>query len=78
MEKQDCLNKIDEMIPDMVQYVKERAEYYLRSGAIDMDEFDSDFVLPKVLLHVCLNDASGQYKPLWAEAQEVAKNLKHF
>jgi len=30
------------------------------------------------LLHVCLNDASGQYKPLWAEAQEVAKNLKHF
>jgi hypothetical protein len=78
MEKQDCLNKIDEMIPDMVEYVKKRAERYLSSGAIDMDEFDSDFVLPKVLLHVCLNDASDQYKPLWAEAQEVAKNLKHF
>ena len=77
--KKFCIEKIDEMMPDITKLIKEKAVYYLNSGAIDIDGFSDNYLLPKILLSVICDDIKNQYYPYNDEkSKKVIKNLKNF
>jgi len=78
MTKDECREKINSMLPDVIELIKQKTEHYLQCGAVETEDFKNDYILPKAILHVCLIDASEQYRSLWKEGQAVIKNLKHF
>ena len=78
MTKEDCLQKIEEMIPDVVSLIRNRAGEYLGYGAIELEDYEDDYVLPKIFIYAVADEIKFQFKPLYAEHLKEAKNLTYF
>jgi hypothetical protein len=50
----------------------------LDSGAIDLDDYNNDFRLPKLLYHTALLRVAESYIPLNNQDRATVKNLAHF
>jgi chlorite dismutase len=63
---------------DFMGFFHKRAKDLLNSGAIDLEKYENDFRLPKIILSVVLKEASYQYEPLNHMDKKTARNLEHF
>jgi hypothetical protein len=82
MNRQDALWKIDEMVNSqdgVIEYIKKECERLLSCGAVDYDDYENNYVLPKLILTVALENCARQYLPPYntQHKREVA-NLRKF
>jgi len=76
--KYETLIRIKEMLPDIMTGVLKQAEHLLDSGAIDIDDYNKDYVLPKIILTACLYDLAYSYKPYNKDDIKTVNNLRKF
>lgn len=74
----EVTKRIKEMLPDVTAGILNQAERLLKSGAVDLDDYDSDYELPKIILSACLLDVVGYYMPYDPGAIKTVKNLRNF
>ena len=76
--RKDVLSKIDELMPDITEFIKQKAEKALSCGAIDLDDYEDDYTLTKIVLTAVAKELSYVYRP-WSESgREEVKNLESF
>ena len=80
MTEKEALERVDDLANQTANMIREQAEKYIRSGAVDLEHnSELPFWLPKLLTSAaCLHAAdqwSNAYDKEWMEARE---NLSHF
>ncbi|OPX89044.1 MAG: hypothetical protein A4E53_01652 [Pelotomaculum sp. PtaB.Bin104] len=78
MEKTSCKRKIDEMLPELMNKLREECARLYSCGALNVEEYEDNYLLPKIILCVALKNQSWQYRPLTQEGKKEAKNLERF
>ena len=81
MTKNECKAKIEEMLPDIVDYLRTETARLLNCGAFDIEQDDPEtYRAAKIVLTVAIENASVLYSPfLWDKvAQGEIKNLRRF
>jgi hypothetical protein len=78
MDKVIFKEKIDAMMPDLIEGIRKECISLYESGGIDVKQFGNDYQLPKLILTVALENQSTQYTPLSPTYKKDLKNLKHF
>lgn len=63
---------------DFMEFFNKYAKDILSSGAIDLDRYEDNYRLPKMVLCVALKAASWQYTPLNESDKKTVRNLEHF
>lgn len=58
----------------------EECKRLIRSGAVDLENEQDDYRIPKALIHVALKNVADGWSPLhWDKAtQKLIKSLSHF
>jgi hypothetical protein len=64
--------------PDFMDFFNRYARKILLSGAIDLEAYENDYRLPKIVLCSALKEASFQYTPLSKDDKKTLKNLEYF
>ncbi len=79
MEKAYFKEKIDSMIPDLIEGIRKECNRLYDSGAIDTSSYENDYVLPKIILTVAIENNARQYTPPDDKkyGREMA-NIRHF
>ena len=76
--------KVDKMLFDVCSSVHKRVEHLLNSGALNMEDWEDNFLLPKALLSDALHEVAANYDhtgndSLYSKEQKAQiKNLRHF
>lgn len=78
MNELDFLDKIKTMLVNLQIDTLNDCQRLFNSGGIDPEEFGNDYLLPKIILHVALQNQADQYRPLQEEGREQANNLRNF
>lgn len=79
MNKDTCMKKVNEMADDIHSSIIKECDRLFQSGGIGTSEFnDDEYVLPKILLVVALEDIASQYKPPAELYDSEIDNLRHF
>ena len=78
MTKDEFEVKLEDMLTKSISSLRKDGMKLFESGGIDPEEFENDYLLPKIILSVILKNLSFQYLPLSKEAKAQAKNLEHF
>lgn len=78
MDKAIFIDKINSMMPDLIEGIRNDAVRLFESGAIDTEKYTNDYLLPKIILTVAIENQIVQYYPLSSEGKKEVKNLKHF
>lgn len=76
--EEQLMAKIDSMIPELINSIREKAKELYHSGGIDPEKYEDNFLLPKIILTATLKDQVWQYMPFSPEAKKIVKNLEHF
>lgn len=71
----DKCNDIIENIDDML---KAKVQSALNSGALNIEEYNDDYIIPKAIISVALKSLADGYAPITRDAVRVADNLVHF
>jgi len=61
--KEQCLGKVAEMAAQISKHIREKAVQLLNSGAVDLESYQDDYILPKILLVACLEHEADQWRP---------------
>jgi hypothetical protein len=73
------MEKIREMLPDLQEWLLKRCDQLLRSGGIRLEDYEDDFLLPKILLTAALLDAAHDcYGPRDPKFMRQVQNLRYF
>jgi len=78
MTKDQCMQKIDELLIDIPDYLRKRTEALLLSGGVDHEAYMDNFELPKMLMHVALKDCADGFPPMSDKHRALVKNLANF
>ena len=76
--RKDVLSKIDELMPDITEFIKQKAEKALSCGAIDLDDYNDDYILTKIVLTAVAKELSYAYRPWSEDGRKEVKNLESF
>lgn len=72
------MTRIHEMLSKSHTKIIEESERLLKSGGVNLESYDDDYLLPKIILYVALKNQAEQWKPFDKNALKDAKNLEHF
>ena len=81
MTKNECQAKIEEMLPDVIDYLRTETARLLGCGALNYEKDDPEtYRAAKTLLTVALENASGLYSPFpWDKVgRKEIRNLRRF
>jgi hypothetical protein len=78
MTRKEFDAKLNELISQIPDLIKGQAQHYIVNGAIDLDDYENDFILPKAVLCAALAEVKFQFHPLSDEGRKLVKNLEHF
>ena len=78
MTKKQFTQKINELKRENNKFITEKSKKILNSGAINLPDWDDDFRLPKIVMHIICKELVWQWEPLAKELQKEAKNLEYF
>ena len=76
--KDQCLEKLAEMADQVKGHIMEKAAQLLKSGAINLPDFENDYQLPKILLTASLEHEADQWRPFDKAMRRVVKKLGRF
>lgn len=75
MTKEQFYAKVDELIDNSTQRMKDCARKLALSGAIDFEKYEDNYELPKEAAFAIFNEMKFQHKPLTKHGQKNAENL---
>ena len=78
MTKEQFLTKIDEMSDTTAKAIREKARKILKTGAFEINEYEDDYRLPKIVMCALCEKMAFQWRPLTESDRKELKNLKHF
>ncbi len=78
MTKNQCMKRIKSSQKDIRSYILKETERLLNSGGVNLDDYEDEFLLPKVLLTVACKSLVAQYSPYSDRGKADVKNLAHF
>jgi hypothetical protein len=78
MQKEQFDAKIEELLARTVKSVRADCSRLFASGAIDTSAYEDDYLLPKIVLSVALENAASEWFPLYEPYREQVRNLRHF
>jgi hypothetical protein len=78
MKISELEKKVDELLESHRVSAKAKALQYVMSGAIDIGDYEDDYILPRILVTAALRDTCESYNQLLAAYREALENLKHF
>lgn len=78
MTKQQYYKKCKELKKEMNKLFDNRVEKLLNSGAIELSNYDDNYILPKIVVCAIASEIQWQFKPLSKEGQKEVKNLELF
>lgn len=67
-----------ELLENVNESVNREVTRLLSTGAIDLDKYEDDYRLPKLLLIVSLENIAKKYSPLSEDGQKELQNLRRF
>lgn len=74
MTKEEFIMRVAEMIPDLTSLVMDRARKLMDSGAIDLEEWENNYRLPKIFMQAMGKEITAQYK-ISERDRHVANNI---
>lgn len=78
MDKKDAKEKSMEIAREMFAKVEGKIDRALNSDCIDLDAYQDDYVLPKIILNAVMQDLCSDTKPLLKKWQKEADNIYKF
>lgn len=78
MDKKELNKKIDFLISQISEQLKKDSLRAIMSGALDIDSYNDDYALPKIILSACLKNAYLSVEPLSESDKKEVKNLLYF
>jgi hypothetical protein len=76
--REQIITKIDALLKDARAEVQKEVQMLLDSGAVDLDDAEDNYRLPKLLYIAALQRLAASYEPRNAEDKKVLKNLSAF
>ena len=77
MTKEEFIMRVAEMIPDLTSLVMDRARKLVNSGAIDLEEWDNNYRLPKIFMQAMGKEIASQYRTTEKD-METVNNISRF
>ena len=78
MTKEQFLAKVEELIPQVNDLIRNKANTLTNSGAVDFESYDDDFLLAKIFMSAMGEEIKYQFKPLSKDALKERNNMIHF
>jgi hypothetical protein len=82
MTREELDNKVDSLLSnsDFVNEIKKRVNKAVSQGCVNIDSYDNDFRLAKMLVYCAIEDFAWQYKPLESNRADQIEinNIKMF
>lgn len=78
MTREDAKNKTLELAKDMFARVEGKIDKALNRGCIDLDAYQGDYALPKIILSAIMMDLCDESKPPLKIWQKEASNIYKF
>ena len=78
MDKAVYKEKIDSMMPDLIEGIRKECDRLIQTGAVDVEQYGNDYALPKICLTVAIENQIRQYRPLDKNHLKEVANLRHF
>ena len=78
MTEEQVLEKIESMLPEVMELIKRKTEKALSSGAINLDDFEDNYLLPKMILSAIGKEIEFSYRPPQSKHQKYVNNLWKF
>ena len=75
MKKTDLIIKVFEMFDDDREFVERKLYSIIKSRSIDLESFDNDYRLPKMVINAIYKELSNQRKLLTKEDSEYSNNI---
>jgi len=79
--------KIEELLDSTRESIRINADKAFRSGAVDTESYEDNYLLPKIILVACLENETDLWRPSPRDhkanreikkANREIKNLRHF
>ncbi len=78
MTKEQFLEKVKDILPDLNELILKKAEEISKSGCIDFESFENDYMLPKIFMSAMGEEIKFQYKPFVKENMKIRDNMINF
>lgn len=78
MTEEQFNQKIDELTEGLKERVSKKANQLFNSGGVDPEQYEDDFILPKICFVAALRHEAGQWEHPGGDFKEEIENLKHF
>jgi hypothetical protein len=78
MTKEQFLSKVEELLPDLNELIREKAQTLLNSGAVDLESYSDNFLLPKIFISAMGEEIKNQFAPPIKKEIKVRDNIVHF
>lgn len=78
MKEKDFIKKINSMLPGCKKVIQKESLRLFKSGGIDTNSFENNYVLPKIILLVTLENLSKEFYFLGENNKKDLKNLRNF
>jgi hypothetical protein len=75
MTREQFLNKVKEMLPDMNLMLLEKAEEVLLTGAFDLESYEDNYLLPKIFLSAMGEEIKFQFEPFSKVDKKTRNNI---
>jgi hypothetical protein len=77
MTKQECLDKTEDLIKDLIPKLRDKIDRFLKHGIIDLNHYQNDYELPRILIISAMLDEAENTNLLPRQKEEI-KNLQRF
>lgn len=78
MTEKQFKDKTDELLKEVEPYLKKEVLRLFKSGAIDSNDYEDNFLLPKIILGVALANLREEYMFSSKIQNKIVKNLRCF
>ena len=78
MTKTQFTKRLKEMTRNTKRLTEEECIRLFESGAINTGDYEDNYLLPKIILTVALENIAWQFKPLNPQDNREVANLRHF
>lgn len=71
-------HRTNELLDQAVEMAKSKIKKALNCGAVDVESYDSDYELPKIILHAVMKTMVDETQPLTTANRKESNNLYQF
>ena len=76
--KEQFLTKFDELTDTTAEEMRKSARKLLLTGGVNLEQFDDDYRLPKIVACATCHEMSRQWQPLTSEDEKEVANVERF